>query len=203
VDKAVEQIRALGKGTLLAKIGIKSALWLLPIHPADRHLLAMKWHDRLYVDTCLPFGLRSAHKLFNILADLLSWLLEQVGVSPVLHYLDDFLTMGVPDAPSCLHNLQVIKGVCQHLGIPPAVEKLEGPSNSLTFLGIVLDTVKMEARLPLDKLQCIHLQVPSWLDKKRAKKRQILSLVGLLQHATKVVKPGRMQRQQDSGSSTM
>jgi len=191
VDKAVEHIRALGKGTLLAKIDIKSAFRLLPVHPADRHLLAMKWHGRLYVDTCLPFGLRSAPKLFNILADLLSWLLEQMGVSPVLHYLDDFLTMGAPDAPSCLHNLQVIKGVCQHLGIPLAVEKVEGPSNSLTFLGIVLDTVKMEARLPLDKLQRIRLQVSSWLDKKKAKKRQILSLVGLLQHATKVVKPGR------------
>ena len=72
VDKAVEQIRSLGKGTLLAKIDIKSAFRLLPVHPADRHLLAMKWHDHLYVDTCLPFDLHSAPKLFNILANLLS-----------------------------------------------------------------------------------------------------------------------------------
>ena len=99
--------------------------------------------------------------------------------------------MGEPDAPLCLHNLQVIKGVYQHLGIPLAVEKVEGPSNLLPFLGIVLDTLKMEAWLPLDKLQCIHLQITSWLEKKKAKKRQILSLVGLLQQTTKVVKPGR------------
>jgi len=33
--------------------------------------------------------------------------------------------------------------------------------------------------------------VAAWLGKRKAKKRQILSLVGLLQHATKVVKPGR------------
>jgi len=49
----------------------------------------------------------------------------------------------------------------------------------------------MEARLPLDKLQRIRFKVSLWLEKKRARKRQILSLVGLLQHATKVVKPGR------------
>ena len=49
----------------------------------------------------------------------------------------------------------------------------------------------MEARLPDDKIQCIRTTVSSWLRKKKATKREILSLVGLLQHATKVVKPGR------------
>ena len=71
------------------------------------------------------------------------------------------------------------------------LEKVEGPSTSLTFLGIVLDTVRMEARLPTDKLHCIRHQVKTWLSKRRATKRQILSLVGLLQHATKSVCPGR------------
>ena len=77
----------------MAKIDIKSAFGLLPVDPTDCHLLAMKWRKQLYIDTCLPFGLRSAPKLFNILADLLSWILEQKGVSPLMHYLDDFLTL--------------------------------------------------------------------------------------------------------------
>lgn len=72
VDKAVEQNRSLSKGALLAKIGIKSAFRLLPVQPADRHLLAMKWHDYMYVDICLLFGLRLAQA---ILTDLLSWVL--------------------------------------------------------------------------------------------------------------------------------
>ena len=71
-----------------------------------------------------------------------------------------------------------------------ALEKVEGLSTSLTFLGIVLDTVRMEARLPTDKLCCICHQVKAWLTRWKATKRQILSLVGLLQHATKVVRPG-------------
>ena len=49
----------------------------------------------------------------------------------------------------------------------------------------------MEARLPEEKLQEIQLLVAEWLDKKKASKRRILSLVGQLQHATKVVKHGR------------
>jgi len=42
VDMAIEQITALGRGTLLAKVDIKSAFRLMPVHPADRHPLAMK-----------------------------------------------------------------------------------------------------------------------------------------------------------------
>lgn len=43
---------------------------------ADRHLLVMEWKNGLFIDTCLPFGLHSAPKLFNLLADLLQWVLK-------------------------------------------------------------------------------------------------------------------------------
>ena len=151
----------------------------------------MRWNNNIYIDTCLPFGLRSAPKLFNILADLLLWIVEAKGVSPILHYLDDFLILAPPSSDTCLNNLNTVKEVCSQLGIPLALEKLEGPSQSLTFLSIVLDTKCMEARLPEDKLLRIRTQLAAWLGRKKATKREILSLVGLLQHATKVVKPGR------------
>ena len=191
VDSAIQHIQQFGQGTLLAKIDIKSAFRLLPVLPADRHLLAMSWNNRIYIDTCLPFGLRSAPKLFNVLADLLSWILAQHQISPVLHYLDDFLTLGPPESPVCAHNLDTIKKVCSLLGIPLALEKVEGPSACLTFLGNTLDTQRMEARLPDGKMQRIRTMVAAWLSRKKATKREILSLVGLLQHATKVIKPGR------------
>ena len=193
IDTAIRQILDFGPGTLLAKIDIKSAFRLLPVLPADRHLLAMQWNHQIYIDMCLPFGLRSAPKLFNILADFLSWIVEQKGVSPVLHYLDDFLIMAPPspDSRVCLGNLNTFKEICSQLGIPLAEEKLEGPSQRLTFLGIVLDTQQMEARLPEDKLSRIRTQLSTWLGRRKATKREILSLVGLLQHATGVVRPGR------------
>ena len=191
IDSAIKHIIQLGQGTLLAKIDIKHAFRLLPVHPADRHLLAMRWRHQIFINTCLPFGLHSVPKLFNVLADLLSWILEQQGVTPLLHYLDDFLLIAPPQSSSCQHNLCVVKQVCSQLGIPLALEKVEGPTNLLTFLGITLDTKQMEARLPNEKLSCIRTTVRSWLRKKKATKREILSLVGLLQHATKVVKPGR------------
>ena len=41
VDDAINHILELGCGTNLAKIDIKNAFRLLPVHPADRHLLGM------------------------------------------------------------------------------------------------------------------------------------------------------------------
>ena len=127
----------------------------------------MRWDQHIFIDKCLSFGLRSAPKLFNILADLLSWILQQQQVTPVLHYLDDFLTIGPPQSPTCSNNLTVIKDVCSILGIPLALEKVEGPSDSLTFLGITLDTQSMQARLPDNKLQRIRQQVGAWLSQKK------------------------------------
>ena len=191
VDDAIQKILELGPNTLLAKIDIKNVFRLLPVHPADRHLLAMEWNKHLYIDTCLPFGLRSAPKLFNILADFVTWIAEERGVSLSLHYVDDFLTMGPASSTLCQENLTTFQHVCHELGIPLALEKIEGPATSLTFLGIVLDTYRMEIRLPADKLQRIQKELLRWLGRKKATKKEILSLVGLLQHATKVVKCGR------------
>ena len=70
IDDAITKILTLGSGTLLAKIDIKSAFRLMPVHPADRHLLAMEWKSGVFIDACLPFGLRSSPKL------LLAWILE-------------------------------------------------------------------------------------------------------------------------------
>jgi len=49
----------------------------------------------------------------------------------------------------------------------------------------------MQAHLPEDKLKRIHIQIAAWLSRKKATKTEVLSLVGLLQHATKVITQGR------------
>ena len=61
----------------------------------------------VYVDTCLPFGLKSAPKFFNILADLLEWIARAEGVYHIFHYLDDFLILGP-------HVLRMLAGFGYH-----------------------------------------------------------------------------------------
>ena len=104
-------------------------------------MLGVQWHDSIYIDGCLPFGLRSAPKFFTAIVDALEWCFRRSGVTEVDHYLDDFITIGPPDSEECHHNLSTMLEVCHRLGVPLANEKLEGPSACLTFLGIEIDTV--------------------------------------------------------------
>lgn len=191
VDDAAAVMVKLGRGAMMAKIDIAHAYRNVPIHPQDRQLLGMQWEDKLFVDKTMPFGMRSAPKIFSALADTLEWVLLQRGVSISLHYLDDFLTLGAPGTRECQRNLRILQEVCALLGFPLAAEKIEGPTTALVFLGIILDSTQMEMRLPETKLQRVKEMVAVWQTKKKATKRQVLSLVGLLAHAAKVVTPGR------------
>lgn len=101
-----------GAGALLAKVDIKNAYRNIPIHPDEWWLFGMVWEDALFIDTTLPFGLRSAPKIFNAVADAVEWILKEAGVSVVFHYLDDFLLIGVPNSAECarLHVLHTHDG---------------------------------------------------------------------------------------------
>ena len=132
----------------------------------------MQWKDRLFIDTCLPFGLWSAPKLFNILADLLAWIVQQHGVIPLLHYLDDFLFIGPPSSNTCLQHLNTVKQAWHTLGVPLALQKVGGPTTVLPFLGILLDTQQMEARLPHEKFISLKSTITEWVDRKNATKKR-------------------------------
>lgn len=103
----------------------------------------MQWNGNLYLDTELPFGLRSTLKIFSAISDMLEWILFRSGMSSCLHNFDDFLTMGLPGSPECQNNLTVMLGKCESLGLPIAIHKVEGPATTLIFLGIEFDTVHM------------------------------------------------------------
>ena len=80
VNQIASKITQLGPGTLMAKADIKEVYRIVPIHPDDKHLLGVKWDDKLFIDLALPFGLRSAPLIFTALADGLQWILQQRGI---------------------------------------------------------------------------------------------------------------------------
>ena len=139
----------------------------------------------------IAFRAEVSTKIFSAIADTLEWILKDQGVSSVLHYLDDFLTMGPGQSQECGANLTRIRQVCESLGFPLKTSKIEGPSTTLSFLGIRLDTEVLEISLPEHKLLELQALVRDWTHHKAASKRQLLSLIGKLAHACKVVTSGR------------
>ncbi len=73
IDQAVRTIQTLGKGTHLSKLDLKSAYRMIPIHPDDQPLLCVAWRSAVFLDAALPFGLRSAPKIFSAVANGIAW----------------------------------------------------------------------------------------------------------------------------------
>jgi hypothetical protein len=192
VDDAVAMVSRYGKGCMMAKIDLKAAFRMVPIAAEEWDLLGLHWKGMYYVDTCLPFGLRSAPYLFNQFASALHWIMATNYAADVIHYLDDFLLAGPAGQPTCSESAETMLSVCERLGIPVALDKLEGPATTITFLGITIDTTLQQLRLPPDKLQEMTILIKSWLGKHKATKRDLLSLIGKLSFAAKVVPSGRL-----------
>jgi hypothetical protein len=81
--------------------------------------------------------------------------------------------------------------VFHRLGLPIAPEKTEGPATVLSFLGIEIDTIAMEIRLPAGKLQALQATLNSWVMKRACTRRELESLLGSLGHACCVVREGK------------
>ena len=134
MDNAVSIIKHLGQGTQLVKMDLKDAYCIIPVHPQDHHLLGIQWDNQVFVDRSLPFGLRSAPKVFTAFADLVAWAIHCRGVRWLLHYLDDFLLFGAPGTSKVASAAAVATEVLANAGIPVAAHKTKGPSTA-DFLG--------------------------------------------------------------------
>ena len=147
---------------------------------------------RTILDFALPFGLRSAACIFNTLADLFVWALQNnYYVEDLLHYLDDFFALGPTGSDVCAESLKSIQRASTDSAIPLAPEKCEGPSTCLVFLGIELDSIQITARPPQDKLDDLTLIIRKWATKKWRTRNSLESLVSRLNHACSVVAHGR------------
>ena len=159
-----------------------------------------------FIDMALPFGLRSAPFIFSSVADLLEWILRHnYGLNFLLHYLDDFNTLGPPNSPACQYNLDTCIQLFKdwHIPLHPACiqlfkdwhiplhpDKVEGPSTCLTVLGIELDSLALQGRLPRDKIERIVAPLEFWPVKLLCSKKGLESLIGALHHACKVISQG-------------
>lgn len=69
---------------------------------------------------------------------------------------------------------------------------MEGPTCIITFLGIILDSFRMEIRLPDEKAQELQGLLEQWACRQVCRKRDLLSLIGKLAHACKVIRVGHL-----------
>ena len=191
IDDAIRIIKTLGKGAWLIKTDITDAFKTIPLAPKLWPYHGIKWNGEIFFFNRLVFGGRSSPAIFDNLSKAVCWIAEHnYGIKNILHLLDDFLVI-VPYEENAQDIMDRLLGIFANLGIPLSVKKTEGPCSELEYLGIFLDTVKMEARLPVEKVIRIQGIIEAFSLKKTCTKRELLSLLGHLNFASRVIHPGR------------
>ncbi|XP_021350843.1 uncharacterized protein LOC110448746 [Mizuhopecten yessoensis] len=112
------------------------------------------------------------------------------GISKMLFLLDDFLTID-PVQNNGHKTMETLQFVFNRLNIPLHPDKTLGPDTFMTFLGIDLDTIKLQASLPPEKISRIIEVLTEFATRKTATKRELLSLLGHLNYALRIIIPGR------------
>ncbi|CAG2237187.1 unnamed protein product [Mytilus edulis] len=191
IDDAINAIQRYGSKSLCCKVDISDAFKQLPIKKEQWHLFCVKWNGQYYHYVRLPFGCRSSPRLFDSLSTSVCWIAQNnYDIKVIFHLLDDFLTV---DKPSDCgeRTMALLSLIFNKLNIPLSSKKTVGPVCELEYLGIILDTINMQARLPLDKVERITQFISFVLDKKSCTRRELEQLLGHLNFATRVILPGR------------
>ena len=83
----------------------------------------------------------------------------------------------------------ILTSTYESLGVPFEYSKLESPSSCLIFLGIEVDTESLQLKLPNDKLSRFKCELSRCCYHCSVSQRELQSLTGLLQFASKVIRP--------------
>jgi hypothetical protein len=105
-------------------------------------------------------------------------------------YIDDFLVVA-RTYKECNDALHTLIRLVRSLGFQISWNKVVGPTQNITFLGIVIDTRDCTLSLGEEKLRKIEQQLGDFSAKKRASKRQQQQLAGLLNWACQAVRGGK------------
>lgn len=198
-DDIVATVNCHGRHAFMAKLDLESAFKQILVKPSQWELLGftLKFLDNMgveqlfyYMYTCLPFGLRSAPKLFDCYAQGLEYIMIKNGVTSVCHYLDDSFTVS-SDIVSCKNNLDIMLKTCSELGFVTQPKKTVQPTTCIEMLGIIIDTDHMQLRISEARLNSIKEDIYMWSHKRTCTKRQLLSLIGKLEFICRVVRHGR------------
>lgn len=193
VDDVVAKLEI---GDYLCSIDIKDAYRAVAIYPGDRTKQGLRWRfagedsDTYLRDNRLCMGLSSSPFIFNKLSDFVVRCAAREGADRVINYLDDFCVIGGSEEDATRSQAKVL-AILRRLGFYVSYKKVVAASTKIRFLGIDIDSSNLELSLPMDKLKKLQCVLGWFQDRRRATKKQLERLGGLLAHCAKVIRGGR------------
>ena len=190
-NEALAQVQKAGPGAIMVKRDLADAFRHIPIHPSDWWLFRFKWQGSVFQERFLPFGLWTAPRIFNYFAEGLHWILQSRSTGAIIHYLDDFLAVVSAAGSTRVQEYgQCFQETCDTLGLEVKLSK-NAFGTTIEFLGLIIDSRRMEARLPPEKKEKGLLLISELATQKSCTLLALQRVTGLLNFLSKVVPLGR------------
>ena len=186
-----QAIHLIRPGTYLASIDIKDAFYSIPIHRNHKRYLKFVWKGIPYQFNAMPNGYVDAMRIFGkILKPVFAYLREQGYVSVI--YVDDTLLSG-DSYQECLENVQATLKLLQDLGfVIHPIKSVLIPTQCITFLGFIFDTINMSITLTEEKKVKIRNMAKHLLDTKEITIRMLYKFLGNLTASFDGVSQGQL-----------
>ena len=179
MESLKDAISLMKHGCFFASLDLKDAYYSVKIAPEFTKYFRFKFHDVLYEFTSLPQGYRDSPRIFTkILKPILAHI-RALGYEIVM-YIDDSLVVGDSFEECSL----AVKNTCElfdSLGftIHP-VKSVFSPTQSIEFLGFVLDSINMSVTLTSHKVMQIKKSCINLFNKNVVSIQELAEVIGQL-----------------------
>lgn len=174
------------KGDWLAKVDLKDAYFSVALNQSQRNKFCFKWGEKICQYVSMPFCLGPAPRVFTkLLKPIVGFLLQQ-GLRLVV-YLDDILIIG-HSREEAQEAVKQVVGLLESLGFVIQEEKsVREPSQSLEYIGLMIDTISMSCILHQKKKEILVEQCSRALKSKTITLRELASILSIFNWAAQSV----------------
>lgn len=183
----------LQKNDYMGVIDLKNVYRSVCVNPNHIQYQGLSWcfgNDQRYMlDRRLCFGSKCGPYYFNLFSEFVYRVCTSLFGVRMVNYLDDFIHI-CSDYQECLQAQCRIVALLRFLGFHVTWAKIISPTKCPIYLGIEIDSRDMVLRLPPGKLDKLSAITNRFLVARKASKKQIKRLTGLLAHCATVVRGG-------------
>ena len=173
-----DALNLITEGCYFASVDLKDAYYSIPIHKDFQKYLKMYWENYYFKYTVLPNGFAPAVREFTkVMSPPFKHLRSKGHLS--VKYLDDSLLIG-ETARICLNNVTDTVNLLRSLGFTIHPDKsVFVPTQKITFLGFIIDSVKMTITLTEERKEKIYDNCSSLLQSnKNITVRELAQTIG-------------------------
>jgi hypothetical protein len=146
MESLMSAIKLMVPNCYMASVDLRDAYYSVPLAEEHKKYVKFEWEGKIYQFTCLAMGLAcSPRKFTKLLKPAYASLLKQGHI--VVPYVDDIYIQG-NSARQCWQSVKESVDLLQQLGFIINFKKsVFYPTQEITFLGFILNSVTMSVRL--------------------------------------------------------